>query len=117
MELADHPNLRAAFDPSNFRGVGEKPFDESLPRMLPYIAYTHIKDSKNGTNEKVVPGAGHAQIPELLKAFDRIGDLFLALEPHLSVTGKFRGFSGEEAFRAAHAALTGLLCKLGIAYE
>lgn len=117
LDLADHPNLRAAFDPSNFRGVGERPFDESFLRMRPYIAYVHIKDSKNGTNEKVLPGAGNAQIRQLLGAFDRLGNLFLALEPHLAVAGRFRGFSGEEAFCEAHAALTGLLNEIGIAYE
>jgi len=117
LKLADHPNLRAAFDPSNFRGVGEKPYDESFPRMRPYIAYAHIKDSKNGTNEKVLPGAGDAQIRQLLGAFDRLGDLFLALEPHLTVAGRFRGFSGDEPFCSAHAALTGLLDEIGIVYE
>ena len=117
LELVSHSNLRAAFDPSNFRGAGERPFDESFLRVRPYIAYVHIKDSKNGTNEKVLPGAGDAQIRQLLGAFDRLGDLFLALEPHLAVAGRFRGFSGEEAFCSAHAALTGLLDEIGIAYE
>ena len=38
------------------------------------------------------------------------------ISPHLAVAGRFRGFSGEEAFCTAHAALTGLLDETGIAY-
>jgi len=117
LRLADHPNLRAAFDPSNFRGVGERPFDESFPRLKPHIAYVHIKDSKNGTDEKVVAGQGDAQIAELLEAFSQMGGLFLSLEPHLVSAGRYRGFSGKGPFSCAYDALTGLLTRLGIAYE
>lgn len=117
MRRTDHPNLRAVFDPSNFRGVGERPYDESLPRMLPYIACLHIKDSRNGTDEKVVAGEGDAQIPEVLGALADRKDLTLTLEPHLTVVGRFRGFSGEEAFGRAHRALTDMLKRLRIDYD
>lgn len=117
LDGVNDPSYRAVFDASNFRGAGEKPFDESLTRMLPYVEYLHIKDSKNGTNAKVVAGEGDSQLAEILNALRDNEGLFLSLEPHLSYAGVYRGFSGEDGFRKAHRALCTLLNRLEIRFE
>ncbi len=116
LDGVNHPSCQAVMDSSNLRSVGEKPFDESLPRLLPYINYLHIKDSLNETNEKVLPGQGDAQLALVLDAL-RSRDLFLSLEPHLSRTGILRGYSGKEKFSQAANALFSMLNELGIHYE
>ncbi len=110
------PNFNAAFDPSNFVAAGEAPFDQSLANIRPFVRYMHIKDSRRADNTIVPAGEGDAQLELILPEFaDR--DMFLTLEPHLAQAGQYRGFTGGELFRRAHAALTGLLARLGIEYR
>lgn len=115
LESIDRPNFRAAFDASNFVAAGEAPFEQSLPTMRPYISYMHIKDSRRADNAIVPAGEGDAQLARILPALAG-RDMFLTLEPHLALAGRYRGFTGEELFCRAHAALTGLLNALDIAY-
>lgn len=111
---SDH--LKAVFDPAAFVAAGEDPFDQSLPEVLPHLEYVHIKDSRKGRKERFVAGDGDGQVAQILSALRNREDLFLSLEPHLSYAGPAGGFSGEENFRRAHAALVRILDQQGIAY-
>lgn len=117
MQAVNSPHFRCAFDGSNFRSVGEKPFDQSLPPLFPYVDYVHVKDSRNSDGSKVPAGEGDAQVSEWLNALKGKEGLFLSLEPHLEVTGKLRGFSGPEKFKLAHQALIRILKLLQIDYS
>lgn len=110
-------SFRCAFDMSNFRSAGERPFDQSLQRLLPYVEYAHVKDSRNSDGVKVPAGEGDAQVREVLGALKGKEGMFLSLEPHLVSAGQFRGFSGPEQFKIAHKALTGILEQLQIDYS
>ncbi len=109
-------HFRCAFDMSNFRGVGERPFDQSLRLLFPYVEYVHVKDSKNAGGAKVPAGEGDAQVREVMDALKGREGMFLSLEPHLVTAGQFRGFSGPEQFKTAHRALTAILEQLRIDY-
>ena len=76
----------------------------------------HIKDSRRSDGVIVPAGEGDGQLSQVLSAFAE-KDMFLTLEPHLAVAGRMRGFTGAELFGRAHAALTGLLDRAGIAYN
>ena len=110
------PNLKAVFDPAAFVAAGEDPFDQSLPAVLPHLAYVHIKDSRKGQKSRFVAGEGDAQVAQVLNALRNREDLFLSLEPHLSYAGPAGGFSGEDNFRRAHGALVKILNDLEIQY-
>ena len=116
VEAVNSPHLRCAFDTSNFRSVGEKPFDQSLKLLKPYVEYVHVKDSRNLDGVKVPAGEGDAQVKDVLDALREKDGLFLSLEPHMVRAGLFRGFSGPEKFKVAHRALTGILDQLQINY-
>lgn len=116
LDAVNLPNFNAAFDPSNFVAAGEAPFDQSLPNIRPYVSYMHIKDSRRNDNVIVPAGEGDAQLADILPVFAD-HDMFLTLEPHLALAGRNRGFTGEDLFCRAHAALTGLLNRLKIAYN
>ena len=107
-------NFRAVIDPSNFVFAGEHPF-ESLKKVHEFIEYAHIKDSIFG-GEIVPAGKGDGQVREVLDFLRYHDGMFTTLEPHLSLAGSMRGFSGEEQFRIACKALTDILDELGIEY-
>jgi len=109
-------NLKAVFDPAAFVAAGEDPFDQSLPVVLPYLEYVHIKDSRKGQTARFVAGEGDGQVAQVLNALRSREDLFLSLEPHLSYAGPAGGFSGEENFRRAHDALVNILKEQEIHY-
>lgn len=115
LEGVNHPGFRAVFDPSNFVAAGEDPFDQSLPQVRDYVAYMHIKDSRHSDGVIVPAGEGDGQVRQVLEAFAG-KDLFLTLEPHLAIAGKFKGFTGVERFEKAYDALIGLLRESGIEY-
>lgn len=115
-EAVSSPALRCAFDMAAFCAAGDEPFEESLPRLLPYIEYVHIKDMKRGASERVPAGEGDARVKNILCAL-RDRPLILSLEPHLAYAGDKRGFSGEGNFLKAHAALMKILKESGICYE
>lgn len=116
MEQVNSPHLRAVFDPAALVAAGDRPFEDSLPRVLPYLEYVHVKDSKFGQKERFVAGEGDAQVAQVLNALRNRDDLFISLEPHLSYAGPAGGFSGEEPFRKAHGALVQILNQQGISY-
>jgi len=104
------PNLQAAFDPANFVQCGVKPFTEAYPLLRPYIAYLHIKDARFADGQVVVAGAGDGEVAEVLTALHSSGYVgYASLEPHLSASGRFNGFTGPQLFREAVAALRRLL--------
>ena len=109
-------HLKAVFDPAAFVAAGEDPFDRSLPKVLPWLSYVHIKDSRKGQPERYVAGEGHGQVAQVLDALRDREDLFLSLEPHLSYAGPAGGFSGEDNFRRAHGALIHILNSQEIHY-
>lgn len=109
-------HLRAVFDPAAFVAAGEMPFEESLPRVRPYLEYVHVKDSRFGQKERFAAGEGDAQVAQVLSALRDREELFISLEPHLSFAGPAGGFSGEAPFRRAHSALIRILNQQRISY-
>ena len=116
LEQVNSPALRCAFDMAAFCAAGDEPYEESLPALLPYIEYVHIKDMKRGAAERVPAGEGDARVEDIVRAL-RDRPLVLSLEPHLAYAGDRRGFSGEENFLRAHEAFTAILQRSEIAYE
>ncbi len=114
-ETMNDPAFRGVIDPSNYVIAGERPF-ESLKRVHRWIEYVHVKDNRGG-RETVPAGEGDGQMAEVLDFLRYHDGMFVSLEPHLAKAGALRGFSGVDMFRVAHRALTGLLDRLGIAYE
>lgn len=111
-KAVNSPALRCAFDSAAFFAEGDHPYEDALPRLMPYIEYMHMKDAKSGTAGRVVVGAGDAKIKEILTEVQAKlpgKDLILSLEPHLSYAGATRGFTGEEPFKMAHRALAEML--------
>lgn len=111
-EAVNSTALRCAFDAAAFFAEGDKPFEDALPLLMPYIEYMHMKDVKTGVPGRVVVGAGDARIKDILsevKAKMPEKDLILSLEPHLSYAGATRGFTGEEPFKGAFKALDEML--------
>ena len=111
------PNLKLAFDTAAFVAAGERPYTQSLPKVLPWLEYLHIKDCRLGENIRRIAGQGDGQIAQVLTALKDREDLFVSLEPHLSVSGAAGGFSGEPLFRSAHQALVSILSDAGIQYQ
>jgi sugar phosphate isomerase/epimerase len=109
------PALRATFDAANFVQCGVEPFTDAYPMLRPHLVYLQVKDARADTGEVTVAGAGDGQVRETLAALRDSGfSGFVSLEPHLARAGTFGGFSGPDGFRAAHAALVGLLDELGV---
>ena len=117
MKYVNSPSLQAVFDPAAFVPTGEHPFDDSLPQVLPWLQYVHIKDAKFGHKERLIAGTGDAQVAQILKALAEREGLYISLEPHLSFAGPAGGFSGEMPFRSAHRALVDILNKENISYQ
>lgn len=114
METFNTPRLRFTFDPANFVLCGVKPFTEGYPLLQDYIAYLHIKDALMQEGRVVPSGQGDGELEPLLRALVARGyDGFASLEPHLSMAGEFRGFSGPDLFRVATEAFRALLKKVG----
>ena len=116
LEQVNSEHLRAVFDPAAFVAAGDRPLEDSLPKVLPYLEYVHVKDSRFGQKERFVAGEGDAQVAQVLTALRDREDLFISLEPHLSYAGPAGGFSGEKPFRRAHSALIHILNQQGISY-
>lgn len=86
-ELPD--NFRNLFEPCSFTVMNYDAYTEALPLLRPYTAYVHIRDTKRGTTEYSVVGAGDVRWPDILvdlKRHDFKG--YLTLEPHLSLGPK-----------------------------
>lgn len=114
--LAALPELRAVFDPANFLQVGQQVLP-AWEMLAPYVEYLHIKDC-NAEGKVVPPGAGLANLKELLRRYFSKGGQVVTLEPHLTAfigldrlengertQSAYSYISGEEAFDAAADAL------------
>ncbi len=111
-------NFGAIFDPANFVQVGQKPFTDCFGKLKPFIRYMHIKDAHLADGKVVPAGEGDGGVPEILAELQKSGfNGFLSLEPHLTVAGKSRGFTGPESFGVAVRALKKILDNLGISYN
>jgi sugar phosphate isomerase/epimerase len=109
IETINSPNLQILFDTANFVCSGIKPYTHAYPILKNYIRYLHIKDAILIPEGYiiVVAGKGEGEVYEVLSSLIKECnyDGFIAVEPHLLVTGRYSGFSGEELFRQAVAAL------------
>ncbi|GGE16411.1 xylose isomerase [Marinithermofilum abyssi] len=115
LSFCPSPHLRAVFDPANFVQCGVQPFCEAYPLLKDDIECIHIKDALFEGGKVVPAGQGDGEVEDLLRAITSRGYRgFLSLEPHLSTTGKFDGFSGPELFRVAARELKKLLKKTSI---
>src|SRR5262249_25286766 len=110
--------LRLTWDAANFVQCGVRPFTEGYAMLRPHLEYVQIKDALLATGEVVPAGRGDGETVETTRALRSDGfDGYFSLEPHLSSTGTFGGFSGEALFVEAHSAFTGILQAEGIEYR
>ncbi|MBX3053423.1 MAG: sugar phosphate isomerase/epimerase [Caldilineaceae bacterium] len=74
LDQIDSPAIRVNFDISHFNVMGI-PIEESVAKMLPYTAHTHVKDERGRTPdyEYVVPGEGEFDYVAYLQAMKRGG--------------------------------------------
>lgn len=74
LEQIASPAIRVNFDISHFNVMGI-PIEESVAKMLPYTAHTHIKDERGRAPDYqyVVPGEGEFDYVAYLKAMQRGG--------------------------------------------
>ena len=109
LQTINDPHLRAVLDPANFLQCGQVPYPDAYDSLHPWLEYVHVKDVRaDGTLAPAGEGEGHwSDLLQRLRA-DRYNG-FLALEPHLSASGQFQGFSGPDLFRKASQALQTLL--------
>lgn len=109
----DNKHFQAAFDPANFIQCGQTPFPDAYEALRPWLAYVHVKDALLD-GRVVAAGEGSARWPDLLEHLRADGyDGFLSLEPHLSATGQFGGFTGPDLFHHAAQSLRALLQSMG----
>ena len=74
--------------------------------MKPYTVHIHIKDALRDSGTVVPAGQGVGHIAEILKDAYASGYRgFLTLEPHLATAGPSSGFTGNDLFGVAVAAL------------
>jgi len=109
LQTINDPHLRAVLDPANFLQCSQVPYPDAYDSLHPWLEYVHVKDVRaDGTLAPAGEGEGHwSDLLQRLRA-DRYNG-FLALEPHLSASGQFQGFSGPDLFRKASQALQTLL--------
>lgn len=74
LDRIDSPSIRVNFDISHFNVMGI-PIAESVTKMLPYTAHTHVKDERGRTPdyEYLIPGEGEFDYVAYLKAMQRGG--------------------------------------------
>lgn len=116
LKSVDKNSFKAAFDPSNFVVAGEDTLN-SFGKLKDYIEYMHIKDSKKSTGEIVIAGRGDGQVKSILNSLRHKEKMFLSLEPHLSIAGQYRGFTGPNLFEEDLNALKEILNELNIDFE
>ncbi|QTQ13138.1 sugar phosphate isomerase/epimerase [Treponema parvum] len=110
---SDHFGL--VFDPANYSIAGENALDAEKV-MHKYISYVHVKDYSGHALDMSVPGEGVSCIPQV---FDRLRDrdIFISMEPHLDVAGRFGGGTSPEKFAVAVNAVRKILDGLGIEWK
>ncbi|MCX6048608.1 MAG: sugar phosphate isomerase/epimerase [Chloroflexi bacterium] len=69
MQQVASPAVRLNFDISHFNVVGV-PIEESVAKMMPYTAHTHVKDERGRSphHEYLIPGEGEFDYVRYLKA-------------------------------------------------
>lgn len=74
LDKINSPAIRVNFDISHFNVMGI-PIAESVAKMLPYTAHTHVKDERGRTPnyEYLIPGEGEFDYVAYLKAMQRGG--------------------------------------------
>ncbi|MEM7133309.1 MAG: sugar phosphate isomerase/epimerase [Chloroflexota bacterium] len=74
MEQVDSPAIRINFDISHFNVMGI-PIEESVAKVLPYAAHTHIKDESGRAPEHqyLIPGEGEFDYVHYLKVMAEHG--------------------------------------------
>lgn len=90
-------NFGMIFDPANFIQCGETPID-AWDDTKKYVKYLHIKDAYFGSGEVVPAGYGDATLPDILRDAANMGDIFLSVEPHLSVSPWMESIIDKEKF-------------------
>lgn len=111
------PFLKAVWDPANFVQIGVKPFTDGYSMLKPYIEYVHVKDALLSTGEVVAAGEGDGEIQDTLLALYQDGfDGYFSLEPHLTDSSVYGGFSGPDSFQYALRKFLAILGDLGIEY-
>ncbi|MEI7835212.1 MAG: TIM barrel protein [Planctomycetota bacterium] len=110
--------FKGVFDPSNYVEEGIRPYDEGWQNGLDRVTdWFHVKDSLGG-RQCVPAGAGDGQFRELLADLKRRNwSGVMTLEPHLSASGQFAGFTGPGLFGEAVESLRGLLREAGLGEE
>lgn len=75
MERIDHPNVRIAFDPANYRFYNGADPHERLDELVPFIAHTHYKDHRGEKGNADFPriGTGEVGYDRLLPALVELG--------------------------------------------
>ncbi|MCY2930888.1 MAG: sugar phosphate isomerase/epimerase [Planctomycetota bacterium] len=103
-------HFKGVFDPSNYVEEGIRPYDEGWTNGLDRVtAWFHVKDSRGG-RQCVPAGEGDAQFREIFAELKRRNwSGVMTLEPHLSASGQFAGFTGPGLFGKAVDALRGLM--------
>ena len=100
------PTFRAAFDFANTVLIGYRAMEDWFPWILPHLHTLHIKDAIEAEKKVVPAGEGDGQMVETIRWLIEQGwSGPMTIEPHLSSAGKFGGFSGEQLFEEAVAAL------------
>jgi sugar phosphate isomerase/epimerase len=111
------PALRAAFDPANFVFCGYDPWQGWLASR-PHTAHFHIKDWHHGESHGRLAGEGQGRVADVMAdAVAMKYEGFATLEPHLLGGGPTGGVTGPELFPRAVAAFTGILDRVGAAYQ
>lgn len=62
MERVDHPNVRIAYDPANFRFYAGADPHERLDELVPFIAHTHYKDHAGPKGNPEFPLIGQGEV-------------------------------------------------------
>ncbi|MCP4712096.1 MAG: sugar phosphate isomerase/epimerase [Planctomycetes bacterium] len=117
METVNMPELRLTYDPGNFVCTEKMTNNVEIcwSEMKKYVAHVHIKDRKVDGETGCLPGKGDGQVKELLKGVvQEEYEGFLTLEPHMTVSGTFSGFTGPENFSLAVGALRRLAVEVGL---
>ena len=117
VQTINSPKLKLAYDPGNFVATEKitNNMETCWPLLKNYVAHIHIKDRKVNAETGCLPGAGDAQIKQLLTELAKSNyPGFLTLEPHMAVSGAFSGFTGPQLFARAAAALRQLARESGL---
>ncbi|MFA5561762.1 MAG: TIM barrel protein [Eubacteriales bacterium] len=124
--LAALPELRAIFDPANYR-MNDADSDQGLAVSLPSFAYMHVKDAIFKEQLVVPAGEGEGNVRAALQAIHTNcqREVCLTLEPHLRMFDAYRHIdthdlkskytfeNNDQSFDCAAAALKKILLELG----